>query len=243
MALDLHDLNNKVGQASDLQLKLNAEFSNLTQEQRIKRLYDYFDASEVLLTSSFGGSSALILELFSKVNNAQKIHFIDTGYHFDETLKYKDQLSAALGMDVISVHPDPSAHELTKKEQWWIDRANDCCGVNKVDPLDAILPNYKVWVSGVMAYQTPQRAHFKIFEESNHLFKFHPIIDMDETEGNRLIAALQLPQHPLTFQGYGSIGCKYCTFQGKGREGRWTGSDKTECGLHTVSSILTGKEN
>ena len=243
MAQDLHQSQVGRGKHADLVDHLNAEFADLSHLERISALYKFFDVSEILLTSSFGGSSLFILDLFSQINKNQNIHFIDTGYHFEETLTYRDQLSKALGMNVVSVLPEPEAHAITSNQQWWIDRPNDCCEVNKVNPLDAITPYFKVWVSGVMAYQTPQRAHFKIFEESGDIIKFHPIIDIDEIVATGLIASLKLPQHPLTLQGYGSIGCKYCTFQGKGREGRWMGSDKTECGLHSYASSILEKEN
>lgn len=243
MAQDLFQAGVSTRESSEQIIQLNAEFSHLPFLKRIERLYDHFLPSEVLLTSSFGGSSALILDLFSQVMPSQKIHFIDTGYHFEETIAFKDELARRLGMEVVSVHPDQEKHLETQKGQWWIDRANDCCQINKVEPLDSLIPSFKVWVSGVMAYQTTQRASFRVFEDNGNIIKFHPIIDMDEAIGNKLLESLDLPSHPLTAEGYGSIGCKYCTFQGKGREGRWTGSDKTECGLHSSVLNLDKKEN
>ena len=83
-----------------------------------------------------------------------------------------------------------------------------------------------------MAYQTPFRAHLRIFEKQGDIIKFHPLIDITEKEFEGYFEEKQLPKHPLERKGYGSIGCTHCTAIGEGRSGRWKGSDKTECGLH-----------
>ncbi|HPN72139.1 MAG TPA: phosphoadenylyl-sulfate reductase [Saprospiraceae bacterium] len=243
MALDLHTKEVATTNSTLINQvnELNEIFAPLDFRQRIEKLYDFFPKDEILLTSSFGGNSALILYIFSEINPEQKIHFIDTGYHFPETLAFKNQLQSALGMQVEDLHPDTADHAITTKEQWWIDKPNDCCQINKVNPLEQIMPNFRVWVSGVMAFQTPHRANLRVFEESGDIIKFHPIIDIDEYEAVKLTKDFDLPLHPLTLQGYGSIGCKYCTFKGVGREGRWIGSEKTECGLHTSLLIDPNK--
>ncbi|HOY14017.1 MAG TPA: phosphoadenosine phosphosulfate reductase family protein, partial [Saprospiraceae bacterium] len=102
MALDLHTKEVATTNSTLINQvnELNEIFAPLDFRQRIEKLYDFFPKDEILLTSSFGGNSALILYIFSEINPEQKIHFIDTGYHFPETLAFKNQLQSALGMQV-----------------------------------------------------------------------------------------------------------------------------------------------
>ena len=87
-------------------------------------------------------------------------------------------------------------------------------------------------MSGVMKHQTAFRSDLKVFEMQGDLLKFHPNVDVTEEEFDAYLTIYDLPRHPLESQGFGSIGCTHCTVKGEGREGRWKGQDKTECGLH-----------
>lgn len=216
---------------SDLNV-LNEIFTPLRFEQRIATLYEFFREEEVLFTSSFGANSAFMLHLLHKIRPSQKVHFIDTTYHFPETLAYKKKLTRRYGLKVVDIQPEPEENRLTRSEEWWRDHPRMCCAINKVAPLEPVKARHKVWISGLMAYQTPFRAGLRIFEKQGHILKFHPIIDIDEGEFLYYKSLHKLPSHPLASQGYSSIGCLHCTEKGKGREGRWKGKDKTECGLH-----------
>lgn len=103
---------------------------------------------------------------------------------------------------------------------------------NKVVPLDPIKAQHKVWVSGLMAYQTEFRSHLRVFERQGDILKFHPLIDIEEGEVLYQFSLNNLPKHPLEDMGYGSIGCTHCTKKGEGRDGRFQGQGRTECGLH-----------
>ena len=101
-----------------------------------------------------------------------------------------------------------------------------------MEPLEKIKESYKVWVSGLMRWQSDNRSTLDVFEERNGMIKFYPLLDVTQDERENFIKDHHLPFHPLISKGYFSIGCKHCTVPGKGREGRWNNSPKTECGLH-----------
>lgn len=212
--------------------RLNDIFGPLTFEERLQELYRYFPSEEVLFTSSFGARSIFLLHLLSRIQPEQTVHFIDTGFHFPETLAYKEQLTQIFRLNIVDVKPEPSQHELSRREQLWSSDPGLCCSVNKVIPLEPIKARHKVWLSGLMAHQTDFRAGLNIFERQGNILKFHPLIDIDEGEFLYHLSFHQLPPHPLEARGYGSIGCAHCTATGEGRNGRWHGTNKTECGLH-----------
>lgn len=212
--------------------QLNKKYNQLTIAQRIEELYKDFNAEEVMLTSSFAATSAFLLRVFSKVNKAQKIYFIKTGYHFPETLEYKQQLTDLYDLNVEDISADKLDHEFTNSDETWKKDPNLCCAINKVNPLNLIKERFTVWVSGLMEWQSDHRASLDIFEERSGILKFYPLLDVTKEERENYIKDHDLPFHPLVAQGYFSIGCTHCTAPGKGREGRWNNNPKTECGLH-----------
>jgi phosphoadenosine phosphosulfate reductase len=213
--------------------ELNERYAKLTVEERILELYKDFSAESVLLTSSFAGNSALLLHLFARLTGSrQKVHFIDTTYHFPETLAYKEKLTKQYNLDVIDLKADVWKNKFTTDYKLWTKDPDLCCQVNKTEPLDAISGNYQVWVSGLMHNQNEHRKGLRLFEEKNGIIKFYPILDLTPEERDAYVLKHDLPFHPLVLEGYGSIGCKHCTVKGTGREGRWFGTAKTECGLH-----------
>ncbi len=211
---------------------LNEKYRNLSVEQRVVELYNDFAAEEVMLTSSFAATSAFLLRVFSRVNAEQKIYFIDTGYHFQETLDYKEKLTALYGLNVDSIGAEKWEHDFTTSDETWKKDPNLCCTVNKVKPLELIKERFSVWVSGLMEWQSDHRATLDIFEERNGILKFYPLLDVTKKQREKYISENKLPFHPLVVKGYSSIGCKHCTVPGKDRDGRWNNSPKTECGLH-----------
>lgn len=211
---------------------LNKKYNKLSVEERIIELYKDFEQDTVMLTSSFATTSAYLLHLFAENHPSQLVYFIDTGYHFEETLLYKNYLTSIYGLNVEDVKAEAWKHEFTTKEQTWKTDPDLCCSVNKVEPLAALQDNYSVWISGLMKWQSDHRATLDIFEERNGILKFYPLLDVSSEEREAYIKEHLLPFHPLQAKGYFSIGCKHCTSPGKEREGRWNNSPKTECGLH-----------
>lgn len=212
--------------------QLNEIFTPLTFQERIEKLADYFADEDVLVTSSFGTKSVFLLYWLSKLRPAQVVHFIDTTYHFPETIAYKKELTDLFGLNILDVFPDIEQNVMTREEQWWTDHPRMCCTINKVAPLEPIKAKHKVWISGLMSYQTDFRSRLRVFEQQGDIIKFHPIVDINEGEFHYYMDLFKLPKHPLQDAGYGSIGCTHCTAKGEGRAGRWQGTGKTECGLH-----------
>lgn len=211
---------------------LNQKYRKLSVCQRIEELYRDFDLSEVMLTSSFAATSAFLLKIFSDINKDQIVYFIDTGYHFEETLKYKEQLTVTYGLNVKSIRAIKEEHDFTTKDETWRKNPDFCCSINKVKPLEHIKENYNVWVSGLMEWQSDHRKTLDIFENRNGILKFYPLLDVTKEVRDTFIEKHELPFHPLVAKGYHSIGCSHCTVPGEDRKGRWNNNPKTECGLH-----------
>lgn len=212
--------------------ELNDKYVPLSPEERVKMLYEDFELEEVMLTSSFAATSALLLKIFSEIKPEQTIHFIDTGYHFKETLIYKEYLTQLYDLKVEDVRADDWKHQFTTKEQTWKVDPDYCCSINKVEPLQMVKNKHKVWVSGLMAWQSHHRSRLKVFEERGGVLKFYPLINVSKEERDGYIQSHHLPFHPLIGKGYSSIGCTHCTVPGEDRDGRWNNNPKTECGLH-----------
>jgi phosphoadenosine phosphosulfate reductase len=241
---DFQVLHARASHWQDLSVELlNDIFMLRTFEERIRLLYKYFEEKEVLFTSSFGANSAFLLYFVSSIRPMQAVHFIDTTYHFPETLAYKEELTQRFNLKVVDVLPHPEENMLTREEQWWKDHPRMCCSINKIVPLEPIKAKHKVWISGLMAFQTEFRSHLRVFERQGDILKFHPLVDIDEGELMYHTSLHNLPRHPLEAQGYGSIGCVHCTRKGDGRSGRFEGQGRSECGLHPSYFINRVKMN
>lgn len=210
--------------------ELNKKYLLLSPEARIQELYK--DFSKVLFTSSFGTTAAFLLHLFHKIKPNETIYFLDTTYHFNETIIYKEALTKLLNLKVVDVKPEDWKNRFTQQDKTWNSDPDLCCSINKVEPIDKIKKDFDVWVSGLMSSQTVHRQNLKVFEQKDGILKFYPLIDQSEKIAKTYMLENNLPEHPLLSQGYSSVGCFHCTVAGKGRSGRWVNKSKTECGLH-----------
>ena len=209
---------------------LNKRYLPLTPEARIQQLYK--DFKKVLFTSSFGTTSGYLLHLFHKIKQDQTVYFLDTTYHFNETIEYKEDLTKLLNLQVIDVKPEEWKNKFTQQDKTWNSDPDLCCSINKVEPIDKIKEDFDVWVSGLLSSQNKHRGNLKIFEQKDGMLKFFPVVDRSEKDAYDHIKKNALPEHPLLKAGYNSVGCFHCTVAGKGRSGRWVNKSKTECGLH-----------
>jgi phosphoadenosine phosphosulfate reductase len=201
--------------------------------ERLAYLGQHFAPERILVTSSFGADAPLMLHLISRFLPRVTIYFIDTGYHFPETLAFKERLTREWGLRVQSLQPAAAAHEQTRRQRLWAHDPDRCCEINKLGPFAQLDQRaFDLWLSGLMAHQSPERANLPLVQAKASLLKCYPLIDVPEGFPAAYRAQYQLPQHPLVPQGYCSIGCTHCTRPGNGREGRWQHSAKTECGLH-----------
>lgn len=211
---------------------LNKKYQDLTPIERIQEIFNDFPEEEVLITSSFGTSSVYLLYLCSRVKPNHIIYFLDTTYHFDETIAYREQLRKLYNLNIVSLLPNKWENEFTRRYEVWRDNPDLCCEINKVNVLEEVKKRHSVWITGLRKDQSDTRADKKIFEHDGVILKFYPIIDVDHDKVRAFSIANHLPEHPLVKFGYESVGCRHCTRPGKGREGRWAGMAKTECGLH-----------
>ncbi|MEO8812799.1 MAG: phosphoadenylyl-sulfate reductase [Caulobacteraceae bacterium] len=192
------------------------------------------------LVSSFGAESAVLLHLIAQVKRDIPVLFLDTGMLFGQTLDYRRQLAARLGLaDVRDLRPrfedlatgDPNA------ELWRTD-TDACCHIRKVIPLDAALSGFDAWITGRKRFHGGDRLRLPVVEEAGDKLKFNPLANWDKAALDAYAAAHDLPAHPLVAQGFPSIGCWPCTHPvadgADVRAGRWAGSQKSECGIHTA---------
>lgn len=190
------------------------------------------------LVSSFGTEAALLLSMVAKIDPALPVIFLDSQKLFQETLAYRDELIKLLGLkNVQTVYPDYSDTTRDDPEgTLWETRANACCYIRKVKPLQKALKNYVAWITGRKRYHGGLRSNMPVIESFEGRVKINPLAAWSPEDIAREFIARKLPEHPLKAKGYLSIGCLPCTdlpVSGQdARSGRWKGSDKEECGIH-----------
>jgi len=211
----------------------NDTLNALSVSERLNLISNCYAPSEILVTSSFGSTAAFLLYHISQLRNKPDIYFINTGFHFSTTLKYRDELAKFLDLNIIEVKPAFEDHSLTEYEKLWESDADACCNLNKVKPLGALKKEFKVWVTGLMANQALTRDKITIIQKGPSILKFNPLFDINPDQITKRLKKIGVPFHPLIAKGYNSLGCLQCTGRGLGRSGRWPGLQKTECGLHT----------
>ena len=224
--------------------RANERLEAATPEERLAFAAAEF-GKDLLFTSSFGAQSAVLLHLWSVVCRELPVTFIDTGFLFPETLVYRDLLAARLGLEVRVLHPDIANDALVSAYGNDIQRSDPdfCCTLNKVAPLAPLKETARGWVSGLRRDQSRTRADVAILEQDGTLVRVHPIATLDAAAVAAYLAQHDIPEHPLVKRRYLSIGCAPCTravADGEDeRAGRWAGSGKTECGLHSARARTT----
>lgn len=213
--------------------EINEQFDPLSPAERLQQIFNSYAPEDILVTSSFGSSSAILIHMLQQVRPEHPVHFINTSFHFQETLGYKQQLTERFGLNVIDIGAAKNKNQFTHDNQTWRHNQDLCCFINKVAPLNELRSGYKIWISGLMAFQNANRRKLRIFEPKEDILKVHPLIDMSSSDAALYQMIYELPSHPLVAEGYDSIGCKNCTQKGTGRSGRWADIAKNECGLHS----------
>jgi phosphoadenosine phosphosulfate reductase len=214
------------------------------------RLADYQNRKlRVFATSSFQSNSVVLLHLISQTDRSIPVYFMDTGFHFPETLRFRDDLESRLGLD-IRILRSPVNRIQQRDRQGRLLFASDpdhCCHLNKVLPLEPVLLSNDVWISGVRASQSDQRAQMGEEAKGRHgILRYHPLLEWTARDVHYYIEEHSLPRHPLEDENFFSIGCRPCTRKidlnnmTDGRGGRWFGMNKTECGLHLDVDSSTG---
>jgi phosphoadenosine phosphosulfate reductase len=225
--------------------KVNEEFENKKPQEIIAWAVKEF-SPHFAMTSSFGPESGVLLHMASQIDRNIPVLFLETGYHFPETLQYKKALTDLLGLtQVLDLKADAKkkAEVVARYEGVPYEKNPDlCCQINKVEPLDAAIKNYQAWMSGIRRHQTDFRKTINIIEEyEGGLYKISPLANLTSRDAWWYLKENRIPQHPLFEKGYLSIGCWPCTRpvqEGDDeRSGRWAGKAKKECGIHTFKEL------
>ncbi|GAA5087677.1 phosphoadenosine phosphosulfate reductase [Thermocatellispora tengchongensis] len=190
------------------------------------------------LTSSM--SDALLIDLVSRVKPGVDVLFIDTGYHFAETIGTRDAVKQVYDVNLIEVKPSRTVAEQDRDLGPRLFGRNPdlCCFLRKVEPLNRALEPYLAWISGIRRDESPSRANVKVVEwdAKRQMVKVNPIARWTQEDVDNYIADNGVLINPLHYDNYPSIGCAPCTRQvldGEDpRSGRWAGTGKTECGIH-----------
>ncbi len=183
---------------------------------------------------------AVLVDLAAKVRPGVPVLFLDTGYHFVETIGTRDAVESVYDIRVLNVTPDHTVAEqdnLLGKDLFARD-PGECCRMRKVAPLGKALSGYSAWVTGLRRVESPTRANAPLvsFDEAFKLVKINPLAAWSDEEMQNYIDEHDVLVNPLVYEGYPSIGCAPCTAKpvegADPRSGRWQGLAKTECGLH-----------
>jgi len=227
---------------SDLKLdlgKLNQELEQATPQEILQWAWQQFNPY-IGATSSFQTQSVPLLHIIATSVPTIPIYFLDTGFHFPETLNFRDRLVAEFGLTMRLLRTE-IGHDGFKQRYGQLHHQNPdlCCYINKVEPLRKAKQSLHAWISGIRRDQTAEREKTAIVSlDGQGQYKICPLATWTDKDVWRYINRHNLPVHPLLQDGYMSIGCAPCTRPVTDvedtRAGRWSGQAKTECGLHTA---------
>ena len=193
---------------------------------------------KVFASSSFQTHSIPMLHMISQVNPEIPVAFLDTGFHFPETLSFRDEVADQLGLKIVNLKSSMTklAQRDANNKLLFASDPDYCCYLNKTLPMEVMLVEYDIWITGVRKDQSSVRKNFNFEVPGPHgTTRFHPMLEWNSKMIYDYRTKYNLPEHPLEKLGYFSIGCGPCTRKlgADGRGGRWSGMKKTECGLHT----------
>ena len=191
------------------------------------------------ITSSM--TDAVIIDITSREVPGIDVLFLDTGYHFAETIGTRDAVSAVYPVNVVNVTPSTTVSEQDTElgPKLYARNPDLCCYLRKVIPLEQSLEPYDAWITGVRREETDARTDTKVvqWDPRRQMVKINPIVEWSQADVDDYIATNGILVNPLVYDGYPSIGCSTCTARvapgSDPRSGRWAGTAKTECGIHT----------
>ncbi|MDP9067538.1 MAG: phosphoadenylyl-sulfate reductase [Actinomycetota bacterium] len=201
------------------------------------------------VATSFQASGLVILHHLREIKPDLPVLFLDTGFHFEETLRFRDRIAEMWDLKIVTLrggHGNAANQAEIYGPELYRRSPDTCCGINKVKPLQAALEEYDGWISGLRRDQSPLRSETPIIEaqllpSGNEIMKIHPLARWNKSDVDAYISEHGIPTHPLFEQGYRSIGCWPCTRAVQPgedeRAGRWEGLAKTECGIHSFGKI------
>jgi len=211
--------------------------SDATAAQLLQWTEETFGANYIVASNM---QDAVLVELAAKVHPGVDVLFLDTGYHFAETIGTRDAVETVYGVNIVNALPENTVAEQDRLlgKDLFAREPNECCRLRKVAPLKRSLGGYNAWVTGIRRVEAPTRANAPLisFDEGFGLVKINPIAAWSDEEMEQYIETNGILVNPLVEEGYPSIGCAPCTRKPEpgadSRSGRWAGLAKTECGLH-----------
>ena len=232
-ATALHDLYDASDGVHHLAAHAGAALDGATPQEILRWSFDRFGDRFVIATSM---ADAVLPHMASVIRPGAPVIFLDTGYHFAETLGTADAVESTVDIQLLRVRPEQTVEEqdATYGKDLWSRDPDLCCRLRKVLPLRRALAPYVAWASGIMRAETEARKGIGLVEwdATNGLVKVNPLAAWTQDDVDKYVADNGLISNPLLSEGYGSIGCAPCTRRGTGRSGRWTGTGKVECGIH-----------
>ena len=188
----------------------------------------------VALTASFGSGGLVLAHMISRLDRTVPVLFLNTGFHFPETLEFRDRFVQRYGLNLVELTPASEPGPLYQTNP------DACCHIRKVEPFERAIEGYDAWITAVRRDQSASRAAVEVVAEQEiggrRVTKISPLAEWGRNDVENYLRDHDVPHHPLLDQGYTSIGCWPCTratVAGEGeRAGRWSGTEKTECGLH-----------
>jgi phosphoadenosine phosphosulfate reductase len=213
------------------------ELADASAEEIIRWAADTF-GDRICITSSM--TDAVIIHLASAVKPGIDVVFLDTGYHFAETIGTRDAVDVVYPVRMLNITPSRTVAEQDAElgPRLYGRNPDLCCYLRKVEPLERALTNYDAWITGVRRDETNSRRDMRVVEwdDRREMVKVNPIIGWTGKQVDEFIADNNVLVNPLVYDGYPSIGCSTCTARVEDgadpRSGRWKGTGKTECGIH-----------
>jgi phosphoadenosine phosphosulfate reductase len=205
----------------------HTDLESLSAQEVLAHVVDEYHP-RLYVACSFQKEASVILDMLLEIEPQARVFTLDTGVLFPETYETWRRIEARYGIE-IDVYRGGWIDGL------WQRDPDACCGMRKVEPLERALSEVDAWITGLRRDQSPTRAGTpKLAPDDGHpgKLKCAPLADWSEKDVWRYLAEHDVPYHPLHDRGYESIGCTHCTVAGGGRDGRWAGTDKIECGLH-----------
>jgi phosphoadenosine phosphosulfate reductase len=229
--------------------KLQIAAEAWSPERVLAWAFDTFGAA-VAISSAFGVEGMALIDMASQARQSFRLFTLDTEFLFPETYNLMDQVEQRYGIAVERVYPliSPEEQERVHGPALWQANPDQCCDLRKVEPLRRKLDGLRAWITSIRRDQTAARASAGKIEWDRQfgLVKINPIADWSSRQVWQYIREHDVPYNPLHARNYPSIGCTHCTRAVRPgedpRAGRWSGSSKTECGLHMILPLANPPE-
>jgi phosphoadenosine phosphosulfate reductase len=214
------------------------ELAHLNGRELLLPLMEDHFRGRIALVSSFGTESVALLHMVASIDPNTPVIFIDTGKLFVEMKLYRQELVKRFGLRNVRIARPQASHLAHDDPQGLLHRtdADHCCRIRKTLPLQSALEGFEAWISGRKRFHGGERAQLPTMEWIDNRLKVDPLAHFSRQDIANYIWFNELPEHPLAAAGYSSIGCIPCTAKNSNKDdpraGRWSGQNKTECGIH-----------